>query len=64
MARIDQHEEYHRNCEHRWGLIRLAGRHPFRFAAAAAAALLLTNLGGESAALVSRIVELLAGADP
>ncbi|MBI3736915.1 hypothetical protein HY256_10430, partial [Candidatus Sumerlaeota bacterium] len=33
LARIDAHEEYHRANEHRWGLVKLAGRYPFRFAA-------------------------------
>ncbi len=36
LARLDAHEEYHRRNEHRWGLVRLAARHPFRLAAAAA----------------------------
>lgn len=31
-ARLEAHEDYHRRNEHRWGLIRLAGRHPFRLA--------------------------------
>lgn len=34
-ARLDAHETYHRTHEHRWGLIKLAGRHPFRLAAVA-----------------------------
>lgn len=32
FARLDAHEDYHRRNEHRWGLIRLAGLYPFRFA--------------------------------
>ena len=32
LARLDAHEAYHQHNEHRWGLIRLAGRHPFRLA--------------------------------
>lgn len=32
VARMDAHEDYHRKNEHRWGLIRLAGRYPFRLA--------------------------------
>lgn len=32
VARLDAHETYHRQCEHRWGLPRLAQRHPFRLA--------------------------------
>lgn len=35
LARIDAHEDYHRQNEHRWGLVKLAARHPFRFAALA-----------------------------
>jgi hypothetical protein len=40
-ARLDQHEAYHRAQEHRWGLIRLAERHPFRLALLAVAGLAL-----------------------
>lgn len=35
LARLDAHEEYHRRNEHRWGLVKLAARYPFRFAALA-----------------------------
>lgn len=35
VARIDDHDAYHRRNEHRWGLIRLAQRHPWRLAALA-----------------------------
>ena len=38
LARLDAHEEYHRRNEHRWGLIKLAARYPFRFAALAVGA--------------------------
>lgn len=31
-ARLDAHEIYHARNEHRWGLVKLAGRHPFRLA--------------------------------
>jgi hypothetical protein len=34
-AALRAHEAYHRENEHRWGLVRLAGRHPFRFVALA-----------------------------
>lgn len=33
LARLDAHEEYHQSNEHRWGLFKLAGRHPFRLSA-------------------------------
>lgn len=35
LARLDEHDAYHRRNEHRWGLIRLARRHPWRLAALA-----------------------------
>lgn len=35
LARLDEHDAYHRRNEHRWGLIRLAQRHPWRLAALA-----------------------------
>lgn len=38
MARLDAHEAYHRQCEHRWGLLKLAERYPFRLAALACTA--------------------------
>ena len=41
-TRLDAHEAYHRAYEHRWGLGRLAERHPFRLA-------LLAFLGGGAA---------------
>lgn len=31
-VRLDAHEAYHARNEHRWGLVKLAGRHPFRLA--------------------------------
>ena len=37
LARWEQHEAYHRREEPHWGFFRLAQRHPFRLAAAAAA---------------------------
>lgn len=35
VSRMDEHDAYHRRNEHRWGLIRLAQRHPWRLAALA-----------------------------
>lgn len=35
VARMDEHDAYHRRNEHRWGVIRLAQRHPWRLAALA-----------------------------
>jgi hypothetical protein len=32
LARMDAHEAYHAKFEHRWGLIKLAERYPFRLA--------------------------------
>jgi hypothetical protein len=32
VARLEAHELYHHQFEHRWGLIRLAERYPFRLA--------------------------------
>lgn len=59
LARLDGHEEYHRRNEHRWGLSRLAARHPFRFAALACTlAMALGAVGVESG---PRFVRLLAG---
>ncbi len=47
LARLDAHEEYHRRNEHRWGLVRLAARHPFRLATAIAVfALMLPTAPG------------------
>ena len=50
LARLDSHEEYHRANEHRWGLVKLAGRHPFRLAALAAAGATALAAMGEGAA--------------
>lgn len=44
LARIDAHEDYHRQNEHRWGLIKLAARHPFRLASIAGAIAASANL--------------------
>lgn len=35
VSRLDEHDAYHRRNEHRWGLVRLAQRHPWRLAAMA-----------------------------
>ena len=35
LTRMDAHEDYHRRNEHRFGLLRLAERHPLRLATAA-----------------------------
>lgn len=37
LARLDAHEEYHGRNEHRWGMLKLARRYPFRLAAIAGA---------------------------
>lgn len=37
IARMDAHERYHRENEHRWGLIGWCHRYPFRMLALAAA---------------------------
>lgn len=44
-ARLDAHEDYHRRYEHRWGLMRLAERYPFRLALGAALLTLLLAPG-------------------
>lgn len=31
-ARLEAHELYHQRNEHKWGLVKLAQRHPFRLA--------------------------------
>lgn len=31
-SRLEAHEAYHQRNEHRWGLLKLAERHPFRLA--------------------------------
>ncbi|GEM_PF-6288341 len=57
LARLEAHEDYHRRNEHRWGLYRLAARHPFRFAAlAGAAAVVAASLGAGWADLVLRLL--------
>lgn len=62
LARIDAHEEYHWRNEHRWGLVKLAARHPFRLAALAGAAAASASLFGENSQLgefLSRLARLL-----
>jgi hypothetical protein len=44
LARFDEHERYHQSAEHRWGLIKLAERHPFRLASLAFTAAALLSL--------------------
>jgi hypothetical protein len=62
--RLDAHEAYHRANEHRWGLIRLAQRHPFRLAllaailAGAGAVALPESLGWWGAALKHLVARL------
>ena len=61
LARIDAHEDHHRRHEHRWGVIKLAGRYPFRFAAlAGTTALLLASVGGRGVEWVVRLLTRIA----
>lgn len=60
LARLDAHEEYHRRNEHRWGLVRLAARHPFRLASAAALAALTLSAAPSARAFVLRLLDGLA----
>lgn len=50
VARMEAHEAYHQRHEHRWGLVKLAGRYPFRLAALAFAGAwaLLAGAGGSA----------------
>ena len=57
LARIDAHEDYHRKNEHRWGMLKLAGRYPFRFATLAGA--MAWAAGGLGAGLNGRLQTLL-----
>lgn len=61
LARLDAHEEYHRRNEHRWGLVRLAARHPFRLAAAAALAALSLSAVPGARDFLFRWIKTLAG---
>lgn len=45
-AQWDAHAAYHRGNEHRWGLQRLAQRHPLRLALLTAAAVALLGAAG------------------
>ena len=49
LARLDAHEEYHVRNEHRWGMLKLARRYPFRLAAIAGA----LAVAGNSAMITS-----------
>jgi len=60
LARLDAHEEYHRRNEHRWGLVRLAARHPFRLAVAAAAFALTLSAAPQARALLLRLLNNLS----
>lgn len=61
-ARMDAHEAYHRGHEHRWGLVRLAGRHPFRLAAGVALVVAVAaSTAPETAQWLGRLVGGLAG---
>lgn len=66
LARIDAHEEYHCANEHRWGLAKLAGRHPFRFAGLVAGAVAAGGFLRPEAAqrLAEALVRLAAGDAP
>jgi len=57
FARLDAHEDYHRRGEHRWGLIKLAARYPFRLATAATAVAMASGSLGSGAGRLA--VELL-----
>lgn len=60
FARLDAHEDYHRRGEHRWGLMKLAGRYPFRLAAAATAlAMASGSLGSGFGRLATELLALM-----
>jgi len=62
LARIDAHEDYHRRNEHRWGLVKLAGRYPFRLAALTGIFLLaFGTLRPDSAQRILEILSRLSG---
>lgn len=62
LTRLDAHEDYHRRNEHRWGLLKLAGRYPFRFAALTAGFLIaLESVLPHSGVWLARIFSHLAG---
>lgn len=64
LARMDAHEEYHRENEHKWGLVRLAGRHPFRFAILVTGALTMFGAAGaDSGMTILLFLTRLAGLD-
>lgn len=56
LARLDAHEEYHRRNEHRWGLLLLARRYPFRLAAAAVAAALTLSTAPQARMILARVL--------
>lgn len=56
LARLDAHDEYHRANEHRWGLPRLAARHPLRLASLLAAASLALAAAPELRAFALRLL--------
>ncbi len=62
-GRLEAHEAYHRANEHRWGLVRLAQRHPWRlatlmFLAGAGACTLAPERLAELGQLTRRLLEL------
>lgn len=62
LARMDAHEEYHRDNEHHWGLVRLAGRYPFRFAILVTGGLtMIGSAGGDSGMSILLFLSRLAG---
>jgi hypothetical protein len=64
LARLDAHDEYHRRNEHRWGLVRLAARYPFRLAGLAGASVMILSTAPEARALLLRFLEATRGFSP
>ena len=57
LARLETHEQYHRQSEHRWGVFRLVERHPFRFMTIAfMIVVMLTNNNAESGSWIKEMV--------
>jgi len=58
VVRLDAHESYHQNNEHRWGLIKWCHRYPFRLLALAAS-LAVALVGDLRQPLVDWFIELI-----
>ena len=61
VARLDAHERYHRENEHRWGVIKWCHRYPFRMLALAAS-LAVALVGELRDPLVAWLLQLMRGA--